>query len=480
MPSKTPRKRWAPTCPDEPATHHEVLQVVKRRKIHAAEELFQVAQESSAQGDHSLLLYCSGQDGRSKRLQAVIDSFWTPDAGLAADGGKASSEAHTAPLPPDRLQELKSFARGPPMPARPLPFTITKKPKERRKVLASLTEPRASRSDDVALFDGLGTRGEVVFRPRCGIWRLRDFYEVLATARRDPVLAGVAPCSAPEGGFRLERSEGGWRSLLRAGAAAPRLPYSELTDEQRVAACAELRFGLGCGALPWKANLADTKDDWIDLMPKDAAFETDTLQAFASEERLVRLWAHRHVEDRQFLAIVRAFEECHHAVQQTQGFSLQWGNMQITAARHKSAPVSYGVLSAQACQEDAGRKASMLADLGGTSRSGTLRPVPTWPSEVTLAICGGQSSTIHVAGDPRQAICDSSAGTSGAGQPTCDTEVASRSTDQCELPAGTGATNKCDGGTPVPITAGVVDASSSCSDTKRGRRRLRAISEPQG
>uniref|UniRef100_A0A7S4S6C0 Uncharacterized protein n=1 Tax=Alexandrium monilatum TaxID=311494 RepID=A0A7S4S6C0_9DINO len=389
-----PRKRLAATGTQEASTHYEVFQIVKRRKIHLAEELFSLAQERSAGGDHSLLLYCSGEEGMSKRLQAIVDSAWTPDPGIAegsSSGSSSLARKHAAPLTPTRLQELRAFARGPPLPTQVVPLKVTKSPARKKFFLAQLAEMRPARGDEVTLFDSFGMRAEVVFRPRCGMWRLRDFYEVLATARRDEVLAGIAPCAAPEGGFRLRRTEAGWRAMLRAGAASPRVPFAELSDAQREAAAAEVRLGVGCGALSWRPPEADSADGkraadvWIDAMPEDPRFETDTLAAFAHEERLVRVWASRHVEDRQLLALVHAFEACHHAVHQTQGFKLDRGNMRITSSkfsmcRHKSnSKLSYGALAAHACEEEAlessaGRRGSLLAIIGGSHRSASQRP----------------------------------------------------------------------------------------------------------
>ncbi|CAK0903970.1 unnamed protein product, partial [Prorocentrum cordatum] len=46
------------------------------------------------------------------------------------------------------------------------------------------------------LFDRFGRPAEVVFCPRGGRWRLRDFYELLVACRSEPPLAAAGPLGA--------------------------------------------------------------------------------------------------------------------------------------------------------------------------------------------------------------------------------------------------------------------------------------------
>merc|ERR1712150_9054 len=101
----------------------------------------------------------------------------------------------------------------------------------------------------------------------------------------------------------------------------------ELSPAEHEAAAAELRFGVCCGELPWSMpasphGLVANPDLWIDLMPEDSRFDKDTMIAVLPEERLVRLWASRHVEDRQLQAMSRVLERCGHRIQQTTGFKM--------------------------------------------------------------------------------------------------------------------------------------------------------------
>ena len=45
-------------------------------------------------------------------------------------------------------------------------------------------------------------------KPRNGVWRIRDQFEVLVAARADPVLRGIGLAAICEGGFSLPRSAG--------------------------------------------------------------------------------------------------------------------------------------------------------------------------------------------------------------------------------------------------------------------------------
>lgn len=382
------------------ASHEEVFNVVKRHKIHVAEELYRLAQERSAGGDHSLLDYCTGVRSMKQTLQATINAMWKPDVGIAeAKGGAIATDpelaTHLAPLTSAYLQELKGLARGPPLlPSQTLPLLVTKASTPRGK---KILESRASlrRSGQVAetlLFDHHAQRAEVVFRPWGGKWRLRDFYEVLATARHDRVLAGVLPSTAPEGGFRMPRTEAGWRSMVKARVASPRVGFEELTSIQRAAASAEMRFTVGCGALSWRADAAATADVWIDAMPEDPRFEADTLQSCAAEERLVRLWARGHVEARHLLALVRALEACKHAIYQTVGFQMHNGNLRVTGTRLSSTRhtrhdgAAFGAIAAQACAAEAAQGRGRMLAVLGNGRAAQDRPMLTRPAPALPAL----------------------------------------------------------------------------------------------
>mmetsp|Transcript_152458 Transcript_152458/g.270487 ORF Transcript_152458/g.270487 Transcript_152458/m.270487 type:complete len:501 (-) Transcript_152458:71-1573(-) len=222
----------------------------------------------------------------------------------------------------------------------------------------------------MVLFDGYKHRAEIVFRPRDCLWRLRDFYELLVACRQEEVLAGASPSSAPGGGLCIPRSETGWQGLLRAGVAASKLHFSDLSKAALAEASAELRFGLACGALPWRSP-SDDSDSWVHSMPADAAFEKDSLQSVAcAEERLVRVYAHHHVEDRQLEAFVRCLEACGHTVEQTVGFKRQDGRLHIsgdsvfTAKRHKGAS-TFGML---ACPSVVKLKTQGVLCIGGSDQ----------------------------------------------------------------------------------------------------------------
>ena len=86
---------------------------------------------------------------------------------------------------------------------------------------------------------------EIVFRPRCGLWRLRDFYELLVACRQQEGLAATAPSRAPAGGLRLPRSEEGWQAMLAAGLAKEKA-FGKLSKEEKEAAAAEMRLCSAC------------------------------------------------------------------------------------------------------------------------------------------------------------------------------------------------------------------------------------------
>lgn len=379
------------------ASHEEVFDLVKQRKIHVAQDLFRLAEEQSAGGDPSLLFFCTGTRGMRCNLQAELDAMWVPDAGCTSD------RAAVVPLTDSRLQQLKHQARGPPLPALVVPLHArTAKTHARYHILEARSALRPSKQGEVTLFDHLRRRAEAVFRPSGGIWRLRDFYEVLATARRDRRLVGVTPSLAAGGGFSIPRSEEGWHSMIRASVASPRVPFCELDSAQRKAVSAEVRFCLSCGAMPWRPPHGiegDVDDAWIDAMPEDPLFEVDTLRCLPAEERLVRLWAHGHVEDRQWLALIRALEACHHSLQQTVGFKMDNGNLCVTgsklhSSRHKhgSGSGTFGALCAQACAEEAAskglRRGPVFAALGD-GRVSQQRPHRPPSKAALLALTNG-------------------------------------------------------------------------------------------
>lgn len=222
------------------------------------------------------------------------------------------------------------------------------------------------------LFDHYGLRAEAVFAPRGGLWRLRDFYEVLLACRdlAGSPLAGVLPSQSRGGGLRIPRSEPGWRSMLRSGVASPRAPFAELSQAQRAAAASEVRFGIACGALPWprpgtggggEPPGQEEDDSWVVAMPRDPSFEVCSLAGVPAEERLVRIYANKHVEDWQWLAVLRGFEACGHSIQQTVGFKIDGGAMRVTssrsrASRHKKggSNVAYAAIAAPTCAAELG------------------------------------------------------------------------------------------------------------------------------
>jgi len=371
--------------------------------------LVRVAEERSATDGGALLLYCTGSDGTSmkRNLQQEIDAMWTPDTGLQCTDTIGASQAHLKPLSAPRLRALKAKARAPAkLPHSGIPaqhVQIATAPGKKACFLEARDSLRCSRKCEPTLFDRLACRGEAVFRPFGGVWRLRDFYEVLVAVRKDPALVGVAPISTAEGGFRIPRSEKGWRALLHAGIATPRIPFDELTVSQRMAASAEVRFGIGFGALPWRPPSEQEQDPqhaWIDAMQEDPLFEVDVLRGQPLEERLVRLWSHRHAEDCHLFAIVRAFEACQHTLQETVGFKLKDGTFKITgrrliAPRHRSEARkgTFGAICAQAAVEEASASPPILAILG-SHRVSQLRP-GSWTPKKLRAITDGTSSEAH-------------------------------------------------------------------------------------
>lgn len=445
------------------ASHAEVYRLVRRHKIHNATELYELAQEQSTGGDDRLLHYCSGDAGMKKNLQSTVDNMWMPD-GAAASAAVASGDSvcadatHRAALCNARLKILQQRALAPP-PTLSLSAalglgsrTTTSRASGRgssvraiRDALALLVgdqcqPPVGQRStagpqEEVQLFDHFGAQLEVVFRPRGGIWRLRDLYEVLVECQSDPRLSGAAPSPAPEGGIRFPRTEAGWRAMLKAGTASPRIPFGELSPAEKAAAASEARLGLGCGALLWQQPpespggdsdafaaerssgagnevrlgatvVADhqgrwvTDTAWIFGMPKAPDFEKDTFADIAAEERLVRFWARGYVEHGQWLALLQAIEVCQHKVHLTKGFQLKNGSMSITGSKarqsvHKHGAASrtqFGALAAQACaaEEDASQALQVQGKgkrlfLLGNGRSAQLHPEAPLFARIKLA-----------------------------------------------------------------------------------------------
>jgi len=373
---KPARKSLPVSGRDAVSSHSEVMSFLKSHLIRVAADLFCAAEEQSASGDHRLLAYCTGSGGGMKRgLQKIVDQTWaaeatvasaaesaatalgtelaeaidgTPrDAGLAQAGTNievASPASHEKPLDATRLEELKHRARQAPTPQalleprqvqkrlRSSPLSNIAHAQGHMREVEKRTKTRNQKVmmvQDIVLFDSYDRRAEIVFFPRKGIWRLRDYYELLVACRVEEVLADMNPSQCGEGGFNIPRTEVGWHQLLRAGVAPVKVPFAELSPEQRAGVAAELRFGLGCGALQWRTpapptigGLGASADLWIEHMPEDPAFEKDSLNLLVPEERLVRLWAHRHLEDRQMHAFVKVLEACGHHVQQTTGFQI--------------------------------------------------------------------------------------------------------------------------------------------------------------
>jgi hypothetical protein len=329
-----------------------VIAVIKCQKIGLAADLYDAAEKQSAGGDHRLLSYCTGTNGGMKRsLQKIIDGIWASEAdsmskkeAAASTSASSTDEArqsvsHHDPLDAYRLQELKKRARQTPEGVKDSRQVQRKRTSRKRiKQEDNLREvevrnqrnQKMARVQDAVLFDSYDRRAEIIFTPRDGLWRLRDYYELLVACRAHQALARISPIQSAEGGFTIPRSETGWHQMLRAGVAPIRLPFAELSCEVLASVSAELRFGLGCGSLRWEASESSVAekasipctDLWIDLMPEDPSFDKDSMNLVVPEERLVRLWAHRYVEDRQLMTFVKALEACGHRVQQTIGFRI--------------------------------------------------------------------------------------------------------------------------------------------------------------
>jgi len=320
--------------------------------------------------------------------------MWTPDPAAMLDESSSSLDAtHRKAICPRQILEQQRRASRQALATSPeesqvmevLPSSVQRVRDFKAGKKTRMKTPTSK--DQVLLFDHFGRQAELVFRPRCGLWRLRDLFEVLTTCRQDLVMAGIGPSPAPEGGLQIPRQEAGWQAMLDSGVAKPAKPYSELEAAEKASAAAELRFGVGCGSIQWQTPKSSIVDEWIEAMPKDPAFETDSLATIAHEEKLVRLWAKGHVEDRHWLAVLRALEECQHVVQQTKGFRVQRGILCVTGSKARvsthvsGARLPFGLLSAQASEAeakaDSARRQKGLSSrflMLGNARSASHRP----------------------------------------------------------------------------------------------------------
>jgi len=89
--------------------------------------------------------------------------------------------------------------------------------------------------------------------------------------------------------------------------------------------------------MPWASNGmpkgAKAHNVWIYAMPKEANFEDDTLYDRPMEEKIVRLWAKHHVEDKHLVAVIQALEACQHQICQTKGFDLKRDELCVTGTQ---------------------------------------------------------------------------------------------------------------------------------------------------
>eukprot|EP00930_Biecheleria_cincta_P056771 TRINITY_DN4282_c0_g2_i1.p1 TRINITY_DN4282_c0_g2~~TRINITY_DN4282_c0_g2_i1.p1 ORF type:complete len:420 (-),score=91.60 TRINITY_DN4282_c0_g2_i1:137-1396(-) len=373
-------------------SHKEVYELVRKRQILTDDQLWDLAQKLSGKGDHCLLNYCSGSNGIKKRnLQATIDVIWMDEASAAKAASHGPDAVHCRILSAKQLDALKKRARNSVPVARlgTLGKVVDKKrPVGLMCIRDACLDAKMQSSGKEVLFDHLGHRAEMVFRPRCGIWRLRDFYELLVACQEEPDLQGAQPSLSAEGGFRFPRGESGWHAMLRAGVATPRIPFVELTHDQKAAASPEIRLGSACGSLCWNPAGPEAYKEWIEELPKDQSFEKDTLTNVAAEERLVHLWSKNHVEDRHWRALLQVLEACEHSVRQTTGFAMVKGVMQITGSaarstKHKygeSKRTTFGIQAAKAAVEEESRKGSAglrsaaSCLMAGEARSADLCP----------------------------------------------------------------------------------------------------------
>lgn len=368
------------------ASHKQIYELVRERQILTDYELWDLAQNLSTEGDFSVSNYCTGSSGIMKRnLQASIDVIWRDEAS-AETATHGPDAAHCRELSVKQLVALKKRARNPVLVARPkaLGLVVQNKPSSSlRSIRDTSSGTKTPSSGKAVLFDHLGHRAEIIFRPRCGIWRLRDFYELLIACQEETDLQGAQPSPSAEGGFRFPREESGWHAMLRADVATPRVQFCELSRDQKVAAAPEIRLGCACGSLCWNPAGPKAYEEWVEELPKDESFDKDTLLNVAPEERLVRLWSKNHVEDRHWRGLLQVLEACEHSVRQTTGFALAKGVMKITGSAARSTQhkhggtkrTTFGIEAAQAAVEEESRngyaapRAAAACLMMGESRS---------------------------------------------------------------------------------------------------------------
>jgi len=350
------------------ATNAEVFRIVMQRKIHTASSLLKYAKELSALGDQRFLLYCVGRGGKMKaNLQATINTMWQ-----SQQHGK-SDEMHVRPLPKEKalfMAQLCCERAAPPSMHMP-PTAVAIKP-------TSEVFPAAGSKLPEALFDELGLPAALSFHPRGGLWRLRDFFELLLACREESALKGVAPSEFLEGGLRIPRTEAGWRMLLRAGVTKKRVHFSQLDADDHRGAAAELRFRKVC-RMPWRPpgstekNQEDT-DAWARLMPLEASFEVNAFDARLHEDRLVILYAAGHVQADQLLAVWTSLCKCGHTIHETFGFKVKNGTDVILQGRHgynRGGRVSQGAYGARLQMQDKEEKAQGVKRMLVSGKSGS-------------------------------------------------------------------------------------------------------------
>ena len=352
---------------DDICTHQEVYRLVREQKIHLAEELYQLAQSDNEGGLPGLLNYCSGDGGKKKNLQKTIDAIWLP-----TESQESEESEHRKVLCGSKLNELQRRALKPKQFVDSAEIVDVCKgglPSILDAGIRRLGRKKCAIGQGTQLFDHFGRQAEIIFRPHCGLWRLRDLFELLISCRQQDGLAFTEPSSAPHGGIRLPRTEAGWNSMRATGEIDEDKTFSKLSEAEKALAAAEMCLCAACGSMSWQlrddGNAKPTKptkpqDKWIFAMPQDDAFEKDTLYDRPMEEKLVRLWAKKHVEDKHLVGVLKALEACHHEIQQTKGFDFKKNQLEITGTKarktaHKAGPArstTYGLASAYAALED--------------------------------------------------------------------------------------------------------------------------------
>lgn len=344
-------------------SHIEVYKLVREQKIHLAQELYTLAQSLSEGGDSRLLNYCTGEKGPKKTLQKSIDAVWKPST--------EDAEGHLKALCGTKLQELQRRALRPSKTNRSNSNSIEVLDVcggGLRSILETGVRRRGTKriknEGTLHLFDHFGRQAEIIFRPYLGVWRLRDFFEVLVACRQQDGLAATEPSPCAQGGIRLPRSEAGWKTMLATGVADQDKSFAKLSESELASCAGELRLCETCGPMPWQIPStgvpkgAKKHNAWIYAMPKDASFHENTLYDRPEEEKVVRLWAKHHVEDQHLVAVLKAIEACQHEVVQTKGFGLKQNKLCVTGTKarrssHKAgSTICFGLASAQAAVED--------------------------------------------------------------------------------------------------------------------------------